>query len=168
MGNYIRNSVKVTINAYNGKVKYYISDPTDPIIQVYSRIFPGVFRPLDEMPDGLRAHIRYPEAFFSVQAAKYAVFHMTDPRVFYNKEDMWRVARSPAQGSPSPMSPYYVIMKLPEVGKKEEFVLMVPFTPARKDNMIAWMAARCDAANYGKVAGVYVSEAETDLRPAAD
>ncbi len=151
MGNYIRNSVKVTINAYSGKVRYYISDPTDPIIQVYSRIFPGVFRPLDEMPDGLRAHIRYPETFFSIQAAKYAVFHMTDPRVFYNKEDLWRVARSLAQGSPSPMSPYYVIMKLPEVGKKEEFVLMVPFTPARKDNMIAWMAARCDAPNYGKV-----------------
>ena len=151
MGNYIRNSVKVTINAYNGEVKYYISDPTDPIIQVYSRIFPGVFHPLDAMPDDLLAHIRYPEAFFSVQASKYAVFHMTDPRVFYNKEDLWRVARSSAQGPATPMSPYYTIMKLPEVGKKEEFILMVPFTPARKDNMIAWMAARCDAGNYGKV-----------------
>jgi len=151
MGNYIRNSVKATINAYTGEVKYYISDPTDPIIQVYARMFPGVFHPLDAMPDDLRAHIRYPEAFFSVQAAKYAVFHMTDPRVFYNKEDLWRVARSSTQGPASPMSPYYTIMKLPEVGKSEEFILMVPFTPARKDNMIAWMAARCDAGNYGKV-----------------
>ena len=151
MGNYIRNSVKATINAYTGKVTYYIADPTDPLIQVYSKIFPGVFHPLSEMPSDLEAHIRYPEAFFSVQAAKYAVFHMTDPRVFFNKEDLWRVARSAARGQAAPMTPYYTIMKLPEVGKKEEFILMVPFTPARKNNMIAWMAARCDAPNYGKV-----------------
>ena len=151
MGNYIRNSVKATINAYTGKVNYYIADPTDPLIQVYSRIFPGVFHPLSDMPADLRAHIRYPETYFSIQAAKYAVFHMTDPRVFFNKEDLWRVARSATEGQPSPMSPYYTIMKLPEVGKKEEFILMVPFTPARKSNMIAWMAARCDAPNYGQV-----------------
>ncbi len=151
MGNYIRNSVKATINAYTGEVTYYIADPTDPLIQVYSKIFPGVFHPLSTMPSDLEAHIRYPEAFFSVQAAKYAVFHMTDPRVFFNKEDLWRVARSAARGQATPMSPYYTIMKLPEVGKKEEFILMVPFTPARKNNMIAWMAARCDAPNYGKV-----------------
>ena len=151
MGNYIRNSVKVTISAYTGEVKYYIADPTDPLIQVYSRIFPGVFQPLSNMPQDLRAHIRYPEAFFSVQAAKFAVFHMTDPRVFFNKEDLWRVARSAARGPATPMTPYYTIMKLPEVGQREEFILMVPFTPARKNNMIAWMAARCDAPNYGKV-----------------
>ncbi|HEX5412756.1 MAG TPA: UPF0182 family protein, partial [Terriglobia bacterium] len=151
MGNYIRNSVKVTISAYTGQVKYYIADPTDPLIQVYSRIFPGVFQPLSDMPQDLRAHIRYPEAFFSVQAAKFAVFHMTDPRVFFNKEDLWRVARSAARGPATPMTPYYTIMKLPEVGQREEFILMVPFTPARKNNMIAWMAARCDAPNYGKV-----------------
>ncbi|MGA8183695.1 MAG: UPF0182 family protein [Terriglobia bacterium] len=151
MGNYIRNSVKATINAYTGQVNYYIADPTDPLIQVYSNIFPGVFHPLSDMPSDLEAHIRYPEAFFSVQAAKYAVFHMTDPRVFFNKEDLWRVARSAARGQAAPMTPYYTIMKLPEVGKKEEFILMVPFTPARKNNMIAWMAARCDAPNYGKV-----------------
>jgi len=151
MGNYIRNSVKATINGYTGQVNYYIADPSDPLIQVYSRIFPGVFHPLDDMPSDLQAHIRYPEAFFSIQAAKYAVFHMTDPRVFFNKEDLWRVARSAARGPAAPMSPYYTIMKLPEVGKKEEFILMVPFTPARKNNMIAWMAARCDVPNYGKV-----------------
>lgn len=152
LGNYMRNSVKATINAYNGQVRFYISDPEDPIIQVYSRIFPGVFQPLSAMPEGLRAHIRYPEAFFSIQASKYATYHMTDPRVFYNKEDLWRVAQSAARGPAAPMTPYYTIMKLAEFGKSEEFILMVPFTPARKNNMIAWMAARCDAPNYGKVA----------------
>lgn len=149
--NYIRNPVKATIDAYNGDVRFYISDPTDPLIQSYSRIFPGVFRPLRTMPHDLRAHIRYPEDFFAIQAEKYAVFHMTDPRVFYSKEDLWRVASRTVAGAITPMTPYYTIMKLPEVGKTEEFVLMVPFTPARKNNMIAWMAARCDGPDYGKV-----------------
>jgi len=151
LGNYIRNSVKATVNAYTGQVHFYISDPTDPLIQAYSAIFPGVFEPLNAMPADLHAHIRYPSQFFSIQASKYAEFHMTDPRVFFNKEDLWRLARSAARGSDAPMTPYYTIMKLAEVGNKEEFILMVPFTPARKDNMIAWMAARCDGANYGKV-----------------
>ena len=151
MGNYIRNSVKVTVNAYTGKVHFYISDPTDPLIQAYAGMFPGVFEPLDAMPQDLRAHIRYPEAFFSIQAAKYAEYHMTDPQVFFNKEDLWRVAQSAARGQNAPMSPYYTIMKLAEVGNKEEFILMVPFTPSKKQNMIAWMAARCDPPNYGKV-----------------
>ncbi len=151
MGNYIRNSVKATINAYTGEVRFYISDPSDAIIQTYDQIFPDVFRPLDEMPKDLRAHIRYPEDFFTIQASLYAVFHMKDPRVFYNKEDVWRVANSNARGGAMPMVPYYTIMKLGEVGEREEFILMIPFTPKGKDNMIAWMAARCDAANYGKV-----------------
>ena len=151
VGNYMRNAVKATVNAYSGRVNFYIADPTDPLVQTYSRIFPGVFQPLGSMPKDLRAHIRYPEAFFSIQAQKYAIFHMTDPHVFYNKEDLWRVAQSAARGEAAPMSPYYTIMKLAEVGEKEEFILMVPFTPARKDNMIAWMAARCDEPNYGKV-----------------
>ncbi|MGH9446622.1 MAG: UPF0182 family protein, partial [Terriglobia bacterium] len=151
VGNYIRNSVKITINAYTGQVRFYIADPTDPLIQAYARIFPGVFHPLSGMPADLRAHIRYPQDFLSVQANKYAVFHMTDPRVFYSKEDLWRVASQTNAGAMTPMEPYYTIMKLPEVGHAEEFVLMIPFTPARKNNMIAWMAARCDAPNYGKV-----------------
>ncbi len=151
MGNYVRNSVKATINAYDGRVRFYIADPTDPLIRVYAQLFPGTFEPLEAMPEDLRAHIRYPEGFFSVQAAKYALFHMTDPRVFYNQEDLWRVALSSVKGAPLPMTPYYTIMKLAEVGKSEEFILMVPFTPARKNNMIAWMAARCDEPNYGKV-----------------
>ena len=149
--NYIRNSVKATINAYSGQVRFYISDPEDPFIQTYARLFPGVFHPLAEMPKDLRAHIRYPEDLFSIQANMYALFHMTDPRVFYNKEDLWRVAQSAAGGPGTAMTPYYNIMKLAEVGTREEFILMAPFTPARKDNMIAWMAARCDDPNYGKV-----------------
>jgi uncharacterized membrane protein (UPF0182 family) len=151
VGNYMRNAVKATINAYSGQVRFYISDASDPLIQAYNNIFPGVFEPLSAMPEDLRAHIRYPEEFFSIQAGKYALFHMTDPRVFYNKEDLWRVAQSAARGAAAPMSPYFTIMKLAEVGVREEFILMVPFTPARKDNMIAWMAARCDYPDYGKV-----------------
>jgi uncharacterized membrane protein (UPF0182 family) len=151
VGNYMRNAVKATINAYSGQMRFYISDASDPLIQAYNNIFPGVFQPLSAMPEDLRAHIRYPEEFFSIQAGKYALFHMTDPRVFYNKEDLWRVAQSAARGAAAPMNPYYTIMKLAEVGVREEFILMVPFTPARKDNMIAWMAARCDAPDYGKV-----------------
>jgi len=149
--NYMRNSVKATVNAYDGRVHFYISDPSDPLIQAYARLFPGVFEALSAMPQDLRAHIRYPEDFFSIQASLYAYFHMTDPRVFYNKEDVWRVAQSAARGAATPMTPYYTIMQLAGVGTKEEFILMVPFTPAKKDNMIAWMAARCDAPNYGKV-----------------
>jgi uncharacterized membrane protein (UPF0182 family) len=151
VGNYVRNSVKITIGAYDGRVTFYISDPSDPLIRAYQRIFPGVFHPLSEMPPDLRAHIRYPQGLFAIQAAKYAVYHMTDPSVFYSKEDLWRVATRSENGTSMSMSPYYAVMKLPEVGKTEEFILMVPFTPARKNNMIAWMAARCDGADYGKV-----------------
>ncbi|MGH9342931.1 MAG: UPF0182 family protein, partial [Terriglobia bacterium] len=151
VGNYVRNSVKITLNAYDGQVKFYISDPTDPLIQSFARIFPGVFHPLSEMPPDLRAHIRYPQDLFAIQAAKYAVYHMTDPRVFYSKEDLWRVATRVVNGESTPLAPYYTIMKLPEVGKTEEFILMAPFTPARKNNMIAWIAARCDGPDYGKV-----------------
>ncbi len=150
--NYIRNSVKVTINAYDGRTRFYLADPDDPIIRVYSKIFPGVFRPLDEMPKDLRAHMRYPQDLFSIQAEMYAVYHMSNPRIFYSREDLWRVAQvASGGGAPSPMKPYYTIMKLPEVGQTEEFILMTPFTPARKNNMIAWMAARCDGKDYGKV-----------------
>ena len=174
--NYIRNAVKVTVNAYDGRIRFYLADDSDPLIRVYSNIFPGVFEPLSEMPKDLRAHIRYPQDMFSIQAQMYATYHMTDPRVFYNKEDLWRVTqkasdagtqetmtrtitRTPtpsamqasADGTQTTMSPYYTIMKLPEVGKSEEFILMIPFTPARKNNMIAWMAARCDGDDYGKV-----------------
>ncbi|MGH7744739.1 MAG: UPF0182 family protein, partial [Candidatus Dormibacteria bacterium] len=151
VGNYIRNSVKITVNAYDGQVRFYVSDPSDPVIRTYERIFPGVFHPLSEMPPDIRAHIRYPQDLFAIQAAKYAVYHMTDPSVFYSKEDLSRVATRTTDATSTPMNPYYAVMKLPEVGTSEEFILMVPFTPARKNNMIAWMAARCDGSDYGKV-----------------
>ncbi len=151
LGNYIRNSVKATIDAYNGTVQLYISDPKDPVIQVYSRIFPGVFKSLDEMPADLRKHIRYPEDLFTIQANVYGTFHMTDPQVFYNKEDLWRVPALSQAGGDIALEPYYTIMKLSSEKAAEEFILMIPFTPARRENMIAWMAARCDEPNYGKL-----------------
>jgi uncharacterized protein len=151
MGNYIRNSVKVTVDAYNGAVSYYVSDPSDPIIRAYGKIFPGVFKPLSAMPADLRAHIRYPQLLFGIQAKVYALYHMTDPQVFYNKEDLWKIPESFSEGEMEQMVPYFTIMKLAEVGKQEEFILMVPFSPAKKENMIAWLAARCDEPNYGKL-----------------
>ncbi len=151
MGNYIRNSVKVTIDAYDGALSYYVSDPTDPIIQTYQKIFPNVFKPMSDMPQDLRSHIRYPQALFTIQAKVYSLYHMTDPQVFYNKEDMWKIPASMADGQLEQMTPYYTIMKLAEVGRQEEFILMVPFSPAKKENMIAWLAARCDEPNYGKL-----------------
>ena len=156
LGNYIRNSVKAVVDAYDGTVSIYTSDPKDPIIQTYAKIFPGVFQPLEQMPDDLRGHIRYPQALLSVQARMYGTYHMQDPQVFYNKEDLWTIPRKAGagQGSEKEYQPYYTIMKLPE-GKKEEFVVLLPFTPSKKDNMSAWMAGRCDAPHYGEVV-VYV------------
>jgi uncharacterized protein len=151
LGNYLRNSVKITIDAYNGATSYYIADPADPLIATYARIFPHVFRPLSDMPPDLRAHIRYPQTLFTIQAKVYSLYHMTDPQVFYNKEDMWKIPESFSEGASGPMAPYYTVMKLAEVGKTEEFILMVPFSPAKKENMIAWLAARCDEPNYGKL-----------------
>lgn len=151
MGNYIRNSVKAVIDAYDGTIDLYIADPVDPLIQTYAKVFPSLFKPLSAMPADLRSHIRYPQTLFAIQAQVYSVYHMTDPQVFYNKEDIWRIPDSYTEGQSGPMSPYYTIMKLAEVGVKEEFILMVPFCPSKKDNMIAWMAARCDEPNYGSL-----------------
>jgi hypothetical protein len=150
MGNYIRNSLKATVDAYDGSVKLYVSDAKDPIIQTYARMFPGVFKTMDEMPGELRSHIRYPRAMMALQARMYGAYHMQDPQVFYNKEDLWTIPGKHAPGHDSEMEPYYTIMKLPG-DKKEEFILLLLFTPSRKDNMSAWMAVRCDAANYGKM-----------------
>ena len=150
LGNYIRNSVKAVVDAYDGTVSLYISDPTDPIIQTFAKIFPGALKPLDQMPPELQRHIRYPPGFLSIQARMYATYHMEDPQVFYNKEDLWSIPRKSGQGGEREMEPYYTIMKLPDE-KKEEFVLLLPFTPSKKDNMSAWLAARCDAPHYGKV-----------------
>jgi uncharacterized membrane protein (UPF0182 family) len=151
VGNYIRNSVKITVDAYNGIVRFYVSDPRDPIIQVYARIFPEVFQPLEAMPKDLRKHIRYPEDLFTLQAGIYATYHMTDPQVFYNKEDLWHIPALSKHNGESVVEPYYTIMKLNTKDAREEFILMTPFTPASRENMIAWMAARCDEPNYGKL-----------------
>ncbi|MBM4272127.1 MAG: UPF0182 family protein [Deltaproteobacteria bacterium] len=150
LGNYIRNSLKAVVDAYHGSVDLYVSDPDDPIIQTYSRIFPGVFKSMDEMPAGLRKHIRYPPGMLAVQARMYRAYHMQDPQVFYNKEDLWAVPGKHTHSGDREMEPYYTIMRLPGE-KKEEFILLLPFTPSKKDNMAAWMAARCDTPSYGKV-----------------
>jgi hypothetical protein len=149
-GNYIRNSVKVAIDAYDGTLTFYIADPTDPLIQTYASIFPQLFQPMDQMPQSLRAHIRYPEDLFRIQAQIYATYHMKDPNVFYNKEDVWAIPSEVYQGDQLPMEPYYVIMRLAGE-EREEFVLILPFTPATKNNLIAWMAARCDGEHYGEL-----------------
>ncbi|MGH7344561.1 MAG: UPF0182 family protein [Candidatus Rokuibacteriota bacterium] len=150
VGNYIRNSVKVTIDAYDGTVTFYQADDTDPIVRVFGRAFPGLIKPLDQMPEGLRRHIRYPEDFFAIQARKYATYHMLDPQVFYNKEDLWALPRRAIEGRDRDMEPYYTIMR-PPGEQKEEFILLTLFNPARRDNMIAWMAARSDPPNYGRL-----------------
>jgi len=148
--NYIRNSVKAVVDAYDGTTRFYVADPADPIIQTYARIFPGMFVPLSDMPRALIAHLRYPVDFFMVQAQVYATFHMTDPQVFYNREDMWAMPNELFAGTPQPLSPYYVNLKLDQSGS-DEFVLILPFTPSGKDNMVAWMAARSDPPNYGRL-----------------
>lgn len=150
--NYIRNSVKATVDAYDGTVHLYVADETDPIIRTYARIFPGILRPLSEMPAGLREHLRYPEDIFRVQTAVYATYHMNNPQVFYNKEDQWTVASvvdsTTDKREERAMAPYYTVMRLPG-GRDEEFILMLPFTPQRKDNLASWMVARADGDNYG-------------------
>jgi uncharacterized membrane protein (UPF0182 family) len=146
--NYIRNSVKVVVDSYTGDTSFYVSDPDDPIIKTWARVFPAMFKPMSAMPTDLHAHIRYPESFFRIQADIYSTYHMTDPQVFYNREDMWQVPRENYAGQTVPMQPYYVIMRLP--GEKEaEYILMLPMVPAGRDNMISWLAARCDGNDYG-------------------
>ncbi|MHB1390325.1 MAG: UPF0182 family membrane protein [Thermoleophilia bacterium] len=147
--NYMRNSVKVVVDAFNGTVTFYVVDDTDPIIQTYGKIFPDLLTPGDQMPASLRAHLRYPEDLFKTQASMYTTYHMTDPKVFYNKEDQWNLPRQQAGTSTAPLDPYYVIMSLPGE-TSEEFMLMLPFTPGSRDNMIAWMAAKSDPGSYGQ------------------
>ncbi len=150
--NYMRNSVKATVDAYDGTTRLYIFDPADPIIQAYDRIFPDLLVPAAEMPADLRAHARYPEAFFRAQAEIYRTFHMLDPQAFYNKEDVWDVGRN-VQGQdarPQAVAPAYVVASLP--GETEpEFLLVLPFTPRNKDNMIGLMVARCDGPHMGEL-----------------
>ncbi|MBU3965483.1 UPF0182 family protein [Patescibacteria group bacterium] len=178
--NYIRNSVKVVVDAYDGSVVFYQADTEDPILKTYAAIFPGTFRPMSEIPESLISHLRYPEDIFTLQTAMYSIYHMDDPQIFYNKEDQWEIPTiaSEGEGLPAgqagasragaipPMQPRHIIMKLPgdlpagQAGKKEvhpegspreEYVLMLPFTPRAKDNLSAWMVARSDGESYGKL-----------------
>ncbi|MBN2637917.1 MAG: UPF0182 family protein [Bacteroidales bacterium] len=148
--NYINNSVKVVIDAYNGDVTYYVIHPDDPLIKTYEKIYPKLFKPFSEMPDFLKSHIRYPTDLFNIQTKMYNVYHMTDPKVFYNQEDYWQIPNEIYNTGQQKMFPYYIIMRLPQT-QKEEYILMIPLTPSNKDNMIAWMCARCDAPNYGEL-----------------
>jgi hypothetical protein len=151
--NYLRNSVKVVIDAYDGTTTFYVFDPKDPIITAYRQLFPGLFKDAAAMPAALRSHVRYPELLLKLQGTVYGLYHMTDPGVFYNREDLWTVASEVAvdesgQQKTLPMEPNFVLMKLP--GETAvEFVDILPFTPANRNNLIGWIAGRSDGAQYG-------------------
>jgi uncharacterized membrane protein (UPF0182 family) len=154
--NYIRNSVKVVIDAYDGSTTFYVFDGSDPIIAAYQAIYPTLFKDASTMPAGLRSHVRYPELLLKVQAAVYGLYHMDSPEEFYNREDLWTVASQVSQGqggqgeqATQPMEPNFVLMKLPGEDKPE-FIEILPFTPANRNNMIGWIAARSDEPHYGK------------------
>ncbi|MEH2368416.1 UPF0182 family protein [Nostoc sp.] len=148
--NYIRNSIKVVIDAYNGSVNFYIADRSDPIIATWSAIFPNMFKPLSTMPVNLRSHTRYPVDFFKIQSERLMTYHMTDPQVFYNREDQWQIPNEIYGSEPRPVEPYYLITSLPTVDF-EEFLLFLPYTPRQRTNLIAWLAARSDGKNYGRL-----------------
>lgn len=148
--NYIRNSVKTVVDAYHGTVRFYVFEPDDPLINAYAAVFPTLFAPADEMPAALQRHVRYPEHLFKIQSQVYATYHMENTQVFYNKEDRWQWPREKYEGSTVVMEPYYTIIRLP--GENEpEFVLMLPYTPVTRDNMVAWLAARSDGDHYGEL-----------------
>jgi uncharacterized membrane protein (UPF0182 family) len=152
--NYIRNSVKVVTNAYDGSITYYVVDEQDPVLRTLRNIYPSLFKPIAQMPPSLLAHLRYPEQLFSIQTQIFATYHMTDPSNFYNRNDAWRIANENfnAGSSAQPIEPYYVTAQLPG-STKREFFLFVPMTPAgtQRDNMVAWVAGRADPSDYGKL-----------------
>ncbi|MBF2017752.1 MAG: UPF0182 family protein [Rivularia sp. T60_A2020_040] len=148
--NYIRNSVKIVVDAYNGDVNFYIADSTDPIINTLQAIFPSMFKPLSEMPVTLRSHIRYPLDYFSIQSERLLAYHMTDSQVFYNREDLWQIPTETYGTEQQQVQPYYLITKLPSA-QNEEFILLLPFTPTQRRNLIAWLAARSDGSQYGRL-----------------
>lgn len=148
--NYIRNSVKVVIDAYNGSVNFYVINPSDPIIKSWIAIFPRLFKPIEEMPPAIRKHMRYPMDLLKVQSERLLTYHMEDPQVFYNREDLWRVPNEIYGSKEQPVEPYYLITKLP-TEKSEEFILLLPFTPVSRNNLIAWIAGRSDEGDYGKL-----------------
>jgi uncharacterized membrane protein (UPF0182 family) len=165
--NYIRNSVKIVVDAYDGTTVFYVADPDDPLIRAYERVFPSLFRPIAEMPTELRAHVRYPEELFNVQTRVFSLYHVTNPAAFYNREDLWTVpTEAPTPGQQNlPMEAYYVVMRMP--GEPEpEFLLLQPMVPVNRPNMIAWVAARNDGAAYGQVRYYQFPEETTVFGPA--
>jgi uncharacterized membrane protein (UPF0182 family) len=148
--NYIRNAVKVVIDAYNGSINFYIADPSDPMIQSWAAIFPGLFKPLSAMPAALQSHLRYPADLFGVQSERLMTYHMTDPKIFYNQEDRWQIPDEIYRNETQPVDPYFLITNLPTVEEAEEFILLLPYKPSQRTNLTAWLAARSDGANYGK------------------
>ncbi|HEV2147636.1 MAG TPA: UPF0182 family protein, partial [Longimicrobiaceae bacterium] len=148
---YMRNSVKVVIDAYHGSVRAYVMDPAEPIVRTYARAFPGIFRPIGEMPADLRAHLRYPEDLYRVQTTLHTTYHMDEPDEFYHREDQWQI---PTLGAEEQANPFAfmrrIIMRLPDE-EGAEFIFMTPFTPRQKDNMAAWMVARSDGEHYGEL-----------------
>jgi uncharacterized membrane protein (UPF0182 family) len=148
--NYIRNSVKVVVDMYDGTVQFYVMDPNDPILAVYRHAFPTVFKDLNQLSADLKTHLRYAEDLFTIQADQYRTFHMTVPQVYYNREDLWVFPNEAYAGAVAPMEPYYILMKLPG-SDQLEYLLMTPFTPQKRNNMISWLAARCDFPEYGKM-----------------
>ena len=148
--NYIRDAVKVFIDAYDGTLELFARDDQDPLLATYQKIFPDLFKPLAAMPTVYRQHLRYPQDLFTIQAQMYRAYHMEDAEVFYNREDLWRFPEVSHNAEPQPMEPYYIIMKLPKLGQ-EQFMQILPFTPANRDNMIAWMAGISDGDNYGQL-----------------
>ncbi len=148
--NYIRNSVKVVIDAYTGHMTFYVADPTDPVIRTYEKIFPGMFTPLSRMPQVLLAHIRYPQDLFNVQSQMFTTYHVTQPNVLYSKNNQWAIPTGTSlSGASGQMEPYYVIMRLPGQ-TRDEFVQILPFVPNDRPNMIGWLAARSDMPDYGQ------------------
>ncbi|MBE7382125.1 MAG: UPF0182 family protein [Leptolyngbya sp. SIO1E4] len=148
--NYLRDAVKVTVDAYDGTVNFYVVDEADPLLSTYRKIFPNLFKAASEAPEQLQAQLRYPHDLFTIQAQMYRTYHMANSEVFYNREDLWRFPTQVYEEDQIQMDPYYVIMRLPGT-EAEEFIQILPFTPINRDNMVSWMAGRSDGDNYGKL-----------------
>ena len=148
--NYIRNSVKIVVDAYDGTVDFYLADPRDPIIRAYSRIYPGLFKGLDRLPAELQAHIRYPKDIFDIQMHIFAKYHQTDPEVFYKQEDIWEFPTVTSEGKSTRIEPYYLTLNLLDK-EKDEFILFTSMIPKARTNLRSMVVAGCDRPNYGKI-----------------
>jgi hypothetical protein len=164
--NYVRNAVKATVDAYHGTVNMYVFEPSDPLIQAYRKLFPQLFQPASAMPPDIRRHARYPSAIFRAQAEIYRFYHMRDPQAFYNKEDVWDFAKTVygKENRPTMIPPGHVVATLPGQ-TKEEFMLLLPFTPRGKDNLIGLMIARCDGENLGEIQVLQLSKQDLIFGP---